>query len=376
MTTIQARLVSVRYRPSGFDYMRIALATGVIWLHSVEVTEGLNATLALWAGWARPFIGVILPMFFALSGFLVAGSLERNKSIVSFLGLRVIRLMPALAVEITLSAIILGPLFTTLPLRDYFGSSLFQHYFLNIIGDIHYVLPGVFSANPLPGTVNSQLWTIPFELKCYGILTVIACLGLFGARRLLLASMVLLQLAVAARMLVHHSPYVPFIRGILLVGCFLAGITLYRWRDRLPWSRNLAIASGIVTAVLMWLPPYGDFFISFPSAYLTVYLGLLNPRRNRLLLSGDYSYGMYLYGYPIQQAFTALGAWTHSWWLNLAVTWPLAFALAAFSWWFVEKPAMWFKKPLTSLENNALKFKPFRSYSSLVFMTGEKTKPA
>ena len=307
MITLQDRLFAAKYRPSGFDYMRIALATGVIWLHSIEVADGMDAAIAVWSSWARPLVGVILPMFFALSGFLVAGSLERNKSMVSFLGLRVIRLVPALAVEITLSAIILGPLFTSVPLAEYYRDPRFLHYFANIIGDIHYVLPGVFSTNPYPEIVNSQLWTIPFELKCYAALTVIAGIGLFSARRWLLASMILLQLAVAVRLCIHHPNYDPTFRGVLLVGCFLAGLTIYRWRDQLPWSRNLAVLSAVLTAALLSLPPYGDFFISFPAAYLTVYLGLLNPRRSNLLLSGDYSYGMYLYGYPIQQAFTALG---------------------------------------------------------------------
>ena len=115
-------------------------------------------------------------------------------------------------------------------------------------------------------------------------------------------------------------------------------------------------------------------FISFPAAYLTVYLGLLNPRRTKFLLSGDYSYGMYLYGYPIQQSFTALGAWTYSWWLNMAVTWPLAFGLAAFSWWFIEKPALSLKGALLRFEDFALRSQLFYLYSRLVFLIHRDTK--
>ena len=112
--------------------MRLALATGVIWLHSIEVADGMRAALAVWGSWGRPFVAVILPMFFALSGFLVAGSLQRNKSLISFLGLRVIRLVPALFVEVTLSAIILGPIFTEYKLISYFSYKEFFEYFLNI----------------------------------------------------------------------------------------------------------------------------------------------------------------------------------------------------------------------------------------------------
>ena len=104
-------------------------------------------------------------MFFALSGFLVASSLERCKTLFTFLGLRAIRILPALAVEIFISALIIGPLFTTEPAKAYFAAPEFHDYFLNILGDIHYHLPGVFAANP-SDAVNGQLWTVPYEMIC------------------------------------------------------------------------------------------------------------------------------------------------------------------------------------------------------------------
>ena len=73
--------------------------------------------------------------FFALSGFLVTGSLGRTR-LHQFVTLRVIRLIPALAVEITLSAVIIGLIFTTLPASEYLTSKGFYAYFLNIVGDI------------------------------------------------------------------------------------------------------------------------------------------------------------------------------------------------------------------------------------------------
>src|SRR5215469_12102212 len=58
--------------------------------------------------------------------------------------------MPALTVEVFLSAIILGPLLTTVSHGNYFTSGEFYSYFLNIVGEIHYSLPGVFVTNPVP----------------------------------------------------------------------------------------------------------------------------------------------------------------------------------------------------------------------------------
>jgi peptidoglycan/LPS O-acetylase OafA/YrhL len=82
--------------------------------------------------------------------------------------------------------------------------------------------------------------------------------------------------------------------------------------------------------------PNGRYVVPLFASYFTVYLGLLNPPRNRLVLGGDYSYGLYLYGYPIQQAVAAFPQ-TREWWINLAISLPLAIVFAAGSWHLLEK---------------------------------------
>jgi hypothetical protein len=93
-----------------------------------------------------------------------------------FLTLRAVRIFPALFCEVTISALILGPMLTTFSLQKYFSDLKFYTYFLNVIGRIHYYLPGLFLDNPFPQNVNNQLWTIPFELECYIAITILALL--------------------------------------------------------------------------------------------------------------------------------------------------------------------------------------------------------
>jgi peptidoglycan/LPS O-acetylase OafA/YrhL len=90
--------------------------------------------------------------------------------------------------------------------------------------------------------------------------------------------------------------------------------------------------------VLLSIRPF-DVLAVWPVAYVTVYLGLLTPKKVPLLFSGDYSYGIYLFAYPIQQALwlTALGKF---WWSNLLLATVLSFGYAAFSWRCVEKPIL------------------------------------
>ena len=159
----------------GFDFLRVMLAVTIVFTHSFLLVDGSYATVDRYRLWA--IFGAAMPMFFALSGFLITGSAGRLK-LRDFLINRSLRIVPALAVDIFVSALVIGTLCTTQPLHDYFSDKKFAHYFLNIIGFIHYELPGVFIANPFPGQVNGSLWTVPFEIGCYAIMS---CLIIFGA---------------------------------------------------------------------------------------------------------------------------------------------------------------------------------------------------
>ncbi len=349
--TIAARLAATNNRPAGFDYLRLALATAVVGIHTLDVCFGVDHTLMVWHGPFRPAMAMILPMFFALSGFLVAGSLARCRTMVSFLGLRVIRLVPALVVDTAVAALLIGPFFTAVPLADYFASPMLPAYALNIVGDIHYRLPGVFLTNPWPGTVNAQLWTLPYELMCYGSLTALAVLGTMRARRTFLicvAGIALMAICwfvplALERAAVMNTPMPP-----VLVVCFLAGVTAHLFRDRLPWDRRL-FGLSLALSMLLLVHPVGDLFAVLPVTYVTVYLGLLDPRRIGFIASGDYSYGLFLYGFPVQQAVVAvLGP--DPWYVNLALSYAVTMALAMFSWHCVEAPAMRLRPYLYALE--------------------------
>ena len=332
-------------RPTGFDYLRIILSIAIVCEHSVITSYGETAGAAVWQLPFRPVVGTLLPMFFALSGFLVAGSLFRTTTLVQFLGLRVIRIYPALAVEVLISALLIGPLLTTLPLKDYFTSPVFYLYLVNITGHIHYLLPGLFENNPFPNTVNMQLWTVPFELACYITLSVLAVLGIKKFHWIAPAATVLLLLAYfVVRVIVKKQWALIAIAGglpgQLLIACFLSGVSLYLYKEKLPWSLSLCAISGVVTALLVGFIPFGDFIAAPVAAYFTVSLGVTNPKKLGVLKGADYSYGIYLYGFVIQQALVAAFPWAREWWINILVCVPVAMGVAAVSWHFIEKPAL------------------------------------
>ncbi len=348
------RLAAAGNRPAGFDYLRLLLSTLVIVTHAVGVAYGVGETLRVFGGAWRPAVALILPMFFALSGFLVAGSLERCRSLISFLGLRLIRLVPALAVETFAAAIVIGAIFTTLPLTEYFSSPLFRQYFLNILGVVQFLLPGVFLGNPWSGLVNGQLWTLPWELYCYLIIAGITALGLLRREDRAFATILIVHavIFVIYVLIRRHQPGVT-VSGPVLILCFLYGIGAYLFRKRIIWSKAL-FALALAATLLGLSVPGGDYLIALPCAYLTAFLGLTSPRRSWLVSSGDYSYGLFLYGFPIQQAVVATFGAGQSWWANAAISWCLAFALAFLSWHLVEKNAMKLRPRLLATEASLL----------------------
>ena len=338
-------------RSTGFDYLRLGLAIAIVCWHSVVTCYGVDVETAISATAARPLIALLLPAFFSLSGFLVAGSLERSRTIGMFLGLRTLRIFPALAVESLISALVLGPLVTTLPLAAYVSAPEFFAYFLNMLGDPHYLLPGVFQSNPTE-LVNGQLWTIPYELRCYVILTALALLGAVRRPAILLAVTAAYMAWGLGDIALRHPFYLTYAAGPapawLLPASFLCGVLIHAYRERIPWSWPWGLAS-LAIALVLYDTPAGHFPAVMFVAYATVFFGLTNPRKSGLLKGADFSYGVYLYGSVVQQT-VALSPWGRHWWINAAVSVPVSVLVAALSWRLVEVRALGLKTHLARLE--------------------------
>lgn len=357
--TLSARLAVCNGRPSGFDYLRIGLAVMIFLIHAMSTSYGPEVYFWIRNSLFRPVIALWVPMFFALSGFLVSGALERSKTMISFLGMRILRVYPALIAEVTLSAFILGPLLTELPLHSYFSNPIFHKYLYNITGNIHYYLPGVFLHIPGGARVNSQLWTVPFELECYAVISALAVFGVARRQSLLVGVVAISQLGWAVYTYLH--PVVASVASMTvnprgIVFCFLWGVILFSYRERIIWSRWLGLLSFIVSWVLIALPRV-DAFAALPVAYLTVYVGLMNPVRARFLEKGDYSYGIYLFGIPIQQAVASMGTWAQSIWVSLLIAGPLTVLFAAASWNLLEKRVLAERPRLLKLESLYLRYR-------------------
>jgi len=157
---------------NNLDALRLFAAMLVLVGHSY-IFMGVTDPIFLAAVPLGP-LGVSI--FFVISGYLVSESWDRDPDAVRFLARRALRIVPGLAVCIFLTAFLLGPALTTLPLSAYFKHPTVWDYLYNIGLYISYSLPGVFEKNRIAHSVNGSLWSLPVEFLLY---LVVALVGIY-----------------------------------------------------------------------------------------------------------------------------------------------------------------------------------------------------
>jgi peptidoglycan/LPS O-acetylase OafA/YrhL len=322
---------------NNFNLMRLVAAWMVIYGHAWAIigSSGHDHVAALTQ--LRSAGAVAVDLFFVVSGFLIAASLERN-NMRGYLVSRALRILPALVACVALTTFVLGPLLTTA--ADYWRQPMTWNYFLVnaslLLSRFH--LPGVFESHPL-AVVNGSLWTLPSEARLYILLMIAWLCGVLAPKRytLLWALTLLSGYALAW----HFWPLPDHIQKYgECTAFFITGTLLWvnRARVRLSIWPVLGLLAGL--ALLrgsQWahLPYFGLM------TYGTLYVGLV-PKLP-MIRHTDLSYGLYLYGWPAQQlawmAVPGSGPFT-----NMAIATVFALACAALSWFLVEKPALRLKR--------------------------------
>jgi peptidoglycan/LPS O-acetylase OafA/YrhL len=329
---------------NNFDVLRLGAAALVFLSHGFLLNGIADPAIALTGDETLGDMGVTA--FFGISGFLVARSWCRDPRLVRFVTKRALRIVPGLWAVVVLSALVLGPLFTVRPLGSYFASGETWSYIAGN-GAFHtsLSLPGVFRANA-HDTVNGSLWTLPLELEAY---LAVALLGLAGAFRRAGA-----VAAAAGALLVLNLPFGPDGHALVTAGgssslaedtvnrlaAFFVAALIYVLRDR-----DIVTWRGLAVAGAAWLASIGTPFEYVAGAvaipYAVVFAAYRTPAGlGRLTARGDVSYGVYLWGWPVQQAVRAVGGPGLGVVGTLVVAAPLTYLVALASWRLVEAPAL------------------------------------
>jgi len=330
--------------------LRLGAALLVVLGHAYEVGGFGPDPLHRAAGLTLGEFGV--NVFFSISGFLVARSWENSSGPGPYLAKRALRIFPGLWLCLFLTGFLIFP---WLAARQPAGpdaaglSESFLYFWHNAWLKVRQTgFAGLFSDHPAAGVANGSLWSLFPEALCYLGLPVLAWLGgLRGGRRwlpLAIAFLLTLAQAAAPRLLpglASAGPLWWLWRLSTQAAFFVGGVCLHIHSSRIPASPHTAIAA---TLLLVAAPPLGLYPwigpLVLPAALLLAASRL--PARN-LDKGGDYSYGLYLYHYPVQQSLIALGASSAGAAMFFAHSLLVSLPLAAFSWWCVEKPALKWK---------------------------------
>ena len=326
-------------RDNNIQLLRLVAAAAVMLFHSYVFTGRMGDDPLYRATGATNFSVLGVGAFFVLSGFLVTRSWLERPHLAAFVAARTLRIYPALLVAVAVSILLAG-WSSIVPWREFLASPVTFDYAWNnaLAWQMRYALPGAFPANPFPGSVNGSLWTLPVELRLYIAVAIAGLAGVFArVHRCAAVLLALLALFTWRPEWLPLQPNIGSVRDLALL--FGLGALAYVARGRLPLS-FAAFAAGVA----LYVADPGGFGrgIAFT---LTLAYGVLvlayHPRMQwrRYNRAGDYSYGLYVYAFPIQQ--TIIARWPGlSTGELFAWSFVATLAVAAASWHGLEKPVL------------------------------------
>ncbi len=293
-----------------------------------------------------------IAIFFLVGGYLITKSWHAAPNVPTYAIKRIFRILPPLIGYVFAATFIFGPFLSVLPAKEYFSSPLLGAYLKNIAFNVNFSLPGVFLQNPYAGVVNGSLWSLPVEVLMYFFVPVI----LFAFSRfpqntkgyevsLSVVTGIICALRIAQILLFpgwHFVVYsVDFAQVIAIIPYYFIGMlyTLPTLKKRLNLqvasvllllSLNMSMSAAKMELMRLVVIPYFVFSLAFAES----------PYFYKLFSKYELSYGIYLYGFFVQQAVIQIwGAQRFSFTILLLVSIIITICLSWLSSAFIERPA-------------------------------------
>lgn len=337
------------HRSNNLDALRLVGAMLVIFGHAYALMGRGPEAPIIW-GFPVQTIGVIL--FFSISGYLITASWDRKKNPLTYTLARALRIFPGLIVVVLFTAYVIGPAVTDLPRAEYLANPMTWDYVVNNTRlFVQFMLPGVWADLPYPGAVNGSLWTLFVEVVCY---IAVPFLFLFprALRPLgaLLAVVLVIRLAETPQ---AESPvyYAVRVRDAAELAVYFAGGAFLRFASKdLFRGRRITFRTDVAVALIAAYTLLAASFpqhalklgwIALPYAVLTIGLAR-TPYVCRAARFGDFSYGLYVWAFPVQQV--VIDVWgVQRLSVNLLLVTVITLVPAVLSWYLVERPSLLLK---------------------------------
>ena len=344
-----------------FAFLRLVLAVLVVFGHCFPLGGFDDEIVASLTGGQVSPDNLAVKSFFVLSGFLLAHSLRNRQSLPRFTVRRIFRIMPAFWVCLLVTSFVMVPVLVKLlapwPVSYWETLTMGDRNALTFVADNAFLhiqqwkIPPLFAENKVPLIINGSLWTLPCEALCYVVLGLSALRGLANRRSAAVIGFALLYLpCVIATFLpiprlpgrsalptilnwsIHPTGY-----GLLLA--FVAGVAAHSLTGGKPFWNRTHFSAAVLALLLSFL--VGGFALLWPFLlpYLLLSLAYRLPFQSFGKV-GDFSYGAYLYAFPIQQCLCVFNVNQAGFLTYFAAAAFLSVACGALSWHLVERPAI------------------------------------
>lgn len=340
-------------RDNNLNLIRALAAIAVLVSHAYPIALGEEASQPLHQSLGHTLGALSVYVFFIISGFLIAMSYDRSRSKTQFVAARVLRLIPGLLISLLMVAFVIGPITTTLSLQTYLSSPDVWAFIARNLTLIkpQFTLPGVFETLPYP-TIEGSIWTLFHEVACYVGVFVVGAFGLLRRRLGISVIMGLYILGWALKDAMGIETIYIADKFYTLSVPFVLGMLVYLWQDHFPLSAVLALLLVAATALLRETLMY-EITLLITMTYVTFWLAYIpNGTIRAFNHLGDYSYGIYIYAFPMQ----GLAIWLYgpmSPMMNTIISLPMTIIPSVLSWHYIEKPALNLRKiPMLNATTN------------------------
>lgn len=287
---------------NNLDLIRVVLASLVIFGHTIA----LNGPSRFWLDpiaklFSFTYSGSLaVKLFFFISGMVLTNSLLKNGSIIKFAISRTFRLIPGLLLVLVITSLIFGPIVTNRNISIYFSDGeTYKYIWSNLIFNTSYSLPGVFENNIYPNAVNGSLWSLHFEVGCY-----LALLGIFSIVRgkekkylNIILILIIIDTILPVKIFLGWLGNNPDIN--LLPFSFALGVLFAINAENLEVNNHTMLGSLILLFVLHDTP-LAQLMLIVCSSIIVIVVSS-DERFKQIRPKYDISYGIYLWGFVIQQ---------------------------------------------------------------------------
>lgn len=336
---------------NNFDFIRLVAALLVIEGHSFALSD-INLVEPFSRLVKSTYSGEIaVDIFFLISGYLITKSYLSSNNLFKYILNRVLRIAPGLIVCCLLTVFFIIPLvfylMETLPNNYFHQISTYRYLYNILLYPIQFTIDGIsFSKGVFGNAINGSLWTLSYEFTCYIIIAIL------GITRLLKKEAVIMIFTMSYIISICQFPsnfiVLPYQIAQHLsffMSLFFCGSIYYFFEEHIKYSISFVLFSFIALIYFSILGKYFNLaFVIFGSYIVFGFAFKINIGVRNIAKHCDLSYGVYIYGFLVQQIIVYCWGGAMSPYLNMFITYPIVLILAYYSWQLVEKPCLGLKK--------------------------------